>query len=78
MDLVVVMNAANNTPMGQPVEFLRVPVVGEYISGPPNMYEVVRVMHGWANGGPVAAVYVAPPQQAHTFDTSQHINPLQP
>lgn len=76
MDNAYIVNAQTGQQMGRPVQFLRIPAVGELIWAPPQMYSVVRIVHGWLGGpspAPVAAVHVAPATnlQANAATTRQ-------
>lgn len=78
MDTAIVVNAQTGQQISPPVQFVRIPVEGEFISAPPNMFTVVRVVHGWMNGpNAVAAVHVAPAQSHPANATiAGHVSPF--
>ena len=77
MESAFVRNASTHQLLKQQaVEFVRVPVVGEVIAAPPQMWSVVRVVHGW-NGpnGAVLEVWVTPAAPL-TAPTPDHVSPF--
>jgi hypothetical protein len=62
MDSAFVRNAATGAPLAPgPLQFVRLPEVGELIWAPPNFWSVVQVVHAW-NGpnSPVTELRVTP------------------
>lgn len=76
MELAYVRNAINGLPMSQlPIQFVRLPVAGDFVFVPPNSWLVVRVIHFWNNTGPACEVQVEP-ANAHLPTSNSHVAPF--
>ena len=71
MDAAYVRNAMTGALVAPgPVQFVRLPVSGEFAFAPPNTWSVVRVVHGWNASGPIAEIHVSPgAPHAAAFDS---------
>jgi hypothetical protein len=63
-EIAYLFDARNRKPMGnQPLQFVRVPAIGEYVQLPNAIWTVQAVCHVWSpNGEPVVELLLAPPQ----------------
>jgi len=78
MEMAIVVDAKTGKALGPQVQFVRVPVPGEFLSAPPNLLKVTHVVHAWmAGGAPFATVHVEP-AQSHpaAAPEASHTNPF--
>ena len=76
MEVAYVRNALDGSLMHQlPIQFLRLPVAGDFIFVPPNSWRVVHVFHFWNNTGPAFEIQVEP-VNAHLPASNGHIAPF--
>lgn len=76
MELAYVRNALDGKLMSQlPIQFVRLPVAGDFVFVPPNFWSVIRVIHFWNNAGPACEVQVEP-ANAHLPVSNSHVTPF--